>query len=127
MDDAVVADRVLMHEGAVEHPRHDLHVAVRVRLETGARGHDVVVGYQQQAEVRVLRPVVRPEVEAVGAVEPADPGLVAVGGPAQVDGGLERDGGHAILQREVVDQSTFCTVVAFRQTPDLPGVLGWRL
>ena len=49
---------VLVHEAAVEHPGDDLHVAVRVRLEPDAGRDDVVVGDQQQPEVRVGRVVV---------------------------------------------------------------------
>ena len=34
IDDTGVAGRVLVHERTAKHPRHDLHIAVRVRVET---------------------------------------------------------------------------------------------
>src|SRR5437763_1704483 len=43
VDDAVVPLRVLVDQRPLEDPRHDLHVAVGMRLEAGAGGDDVVV------------------------------------------------------------------------------------
>ena len=57
-DHAVVAFAVAVLERAVEHPRDDLHVAVRVRAEPAAGRDDVVVVDEQQPVVRVLRVVV---------------------------------------------------------------------
>ena len=59
---------------AVEHPGHDLHVAVRVRLEAAARRDDVVVVDEQQPEVGVRRVVVVPERERVARLQPVDVG-----------------------------------------------------
>ena len=49
-DHADVAFAVAVLERAVEHPRDDLHVAVRVRAEAAAGRDDVVVEHEQQTE-----------------------------------------------------------------------------
>src|SRR5690606_14601748 len=72
-------------------PRDDLHVAVRVGGEAGARRDPVVVRDEEEAVMRVLRVVVPPEAEAVPAVEPAEPRVEAGSGPA----GLDRSGHRA--------------------------------
>src|SRR5262249_49804808 len=66
------AEAVLVLERSLEHVRQDLHVAVAVRAEAGARLHAVVVDHTQRAEAHVLRVVVVPEREGVAAVEPAE-------------------------------------------------------
>ena len=64
-------------ERAVEHPGDDLHVAVRMRAEAAAGRDHVVVQYEQQTVVRVVRVVVLAEAEAVPRVEPRDLGMEA--------------------------------------------------
>src|SRR2546429_10013599 len=65
IDDAVVAEGVLVLELAVEHPGDDLHVLVRVGGEPGAAPHGVVVEDEQEPVVRVGGVVVAAEAEAV--------------------------------------------------------------
>jgi hypothetical protein len=88
VDDAVVALGVLVDEAAVQDPGDDLHVAVRMGVETGAGGDDVVVGDQEQPEVGVGGVVVPAEGEAVMGVEPAGTGVEAVVRPADVQLGV---------------------------------------
>ena len=52
-------------EPPIEHPRHDLHVAVGVGREAGAGPHDVVVVDEEQPVPDVGRIVVVAEAEAV--------------------------------------------------------------
>ena len=59
-------------EPAVEHPRDDLHVAVRMQPETGAGCDDVVVVHEEEPVVRVRRVVVIREAEAVPRIEPVE-------------------------------------------------------
>jgi len=58
VDHARVAERVGMLQLTVEHPGHDLHVAVRVRAETSIGLHDVIVTDEQQPVVGVAGVVV---------------------------------------------------------------------
>ena len=69
----------------VEHVADDLHVAVAVRAEAGARGDAVLVDDAQVAEAHVARVVVVGEREAVAALQPAVVGVAAVGRFAQGD------------------------------------------
>src|SRR5262245_21539043 len=48
------AEAVAVGERAVEHDRHDLHVAVAVPAEAGARLHAIFVDHAQRAEAHVL-------------------------------------------------------------------------
>ena len=95
IQDATVADGVLMDQRSVEHPGDDLHVAVRVRVEPGAGGHLVVVVDQQNPVVGVGRVPVIAEREGMTGVQPADAGVWSVVGASNVDegGGAGR---HAI-------------------------------
>jgi hypothetical protein len=72
VDDARVAQRVLVLQFSFQHPRDDLHVVVRVRAKARARLHHVLVVHEQQAVVRVARVVVMPEAETVFGVQPVD-------------------------------------------------------
>ena len=54
-DHGARAQAVLVLERAVEHVGDDLHVAVAVRAEAGARLHAVFVDHAQRAEAHVLR------------------------------------------------------------------------
>jgi hypothetical protein len=78
-----VSHAVRMRQGAVEDVADDLHVAVAVRAEAGARRDGVVVEDAQVAEAHVRRVVVVGEREAVVAVEPAVVGVAAVAGLAE--------------------------------------------
>ena len=85
VDHTLVALGIPMQQLAVEHPGDDLHVAVRVRGEAGAARDAVVVGDDEQPVAHVSRVEVAAEAEAVAGVEPGDPRVEAVVGPAQVD------------------------------------------
>jgi hypothetical protein len=78
IDDAVVALRVLMNQRAVQHPRHDLHVAVRMGFEPGPGRDGVVVVDHEHAVVRVTSQRVDSRVERMASVQPPDPGLMAI-------------------------------------------------
>ena len=67
-----------MNQRAVQHPRHDLHVAVRMGFEPGARRDGVVVVDHEHAVVRVAAQRVDSRVERMASVQPTDPGLMAV-------------------------------------------------
>src|SRR5262249_55761011 len=90
VDEAGVAERVLVLELARQHPGHDLHVLVRVGVEASAGRHDVVVTHEQQAVVGVGPVEVAPEAEAMVRVEPADFGGETGVRAADVNGGLDR-------------------------------------
>jgi hypothetical protein len=96
VDDAGMPGGILVHQRALEHPGDDLHVLVRVRLESGSRRDHVVVADQQQAVVGVQRVVVAGEREGVLGVQPRQPGLEPVTGPADIDRRRKRpgDAGH---------------------------------
>ncbi len=86
VDDAGVAHRVAVLQRPLQHPRDDLHVAVRVGVEPGSRRDDVVVVDEQQPVVGVRRVVIAAERERVLGVEPCRRARAAVGGAADVDG-----------------------------------------
>jgi hypothetical protein len=65
VDDSAVALGVGVHQAAAQHPGDDLQVPVRMRVETGARGNDVVIAGHQQPEAGVRRVEVRSERERV--------------------------------------------------------------
>jgi hypothetical protein len=77
-DHAAAARAVLVLEGALEHVRQDLHVAVPVGAEAGARLHAVVVDHAQAAKARLPGIEVLAERERVTAVEPTPVGAAAV-------------------------------------------------
>ena len=87
MDDAGVADAVLVGEFAGEDVCDDFHVAVRVHVEPAAALDDVVVEDAQLGEVHVRRIVVVREREMPVGFEPAVVGEVTVGGFNDVDHG----------------------------------------
>jgi len=80
-----VAGRVLVQEAATQHPGDDLHVLVRVGVETAARRDNVVVVGPQQPMADVGRVVVVTERERVLRVEPVGLGHESVSGPSYVD------------------------------------------
>ena len=80
-----------MLELAIEHPRHDLHVTVRMGLEAGAARDSVVVQHEELPMVGVVRGVVAPEAEGVLRVEPAGAGVEPVGRRSDVDGAGAHD------------------------------------
>ncbi len=63
IDHAHGAGAVAVLELAVEHPRDDLHVGVRVRAEASAAADDVVVVHEQQPVMGVGRVVVAPKLK----------------------------------------------------------------
>ena len=74
-----------MHERPLEHPRDDLHVAMRMRLESRPGLDPIVVADQQQSEVSVLRVVVMPKRERVVRVEPTPVGGEPVFAPSHIE------------------------------------------
>ena len=80
------AGAVAVAELAVEHPGHDLHVAVAVRPESATGADGVVVVDDQEPVTDVARVVVRPEAEAVPGVEPVEVGVESAARGAHVDG-----------------------------------------
>src|ERR1700726_2383492 len=67
-----------MDQRAVQHPRHDLHVAMRMGLEPGSGRDGVVVADDEPAMVGVGAQRVDSRVERVASVQPVDPGLMAI-------------------------------------------------
>ena len=63
---------VLVLERAFKDIGDDLHVAVRMRGESAARRHAVVIDDAQRAETHVLRVVIVPERKTVLAVKPTE-------------------------------------------------------
>lgn len=86
-DHPAVAHGVLVLEGAAEHVRDDLHVAVRVHSEAHAGHDEVVVDHAQTAVAHPALVVVVGEAEGVVGVEPAVVGVASFVGAA--------DRGHA--------------------------------
>ena len=80
-----LAHAVLVRQRAVEHIADDLHVAVAVRAETGARCNPVLVDHPQVAVAHVGRVVVIGKRKAVKALEPTVVGETSVGAAAQAD------------------------------------------
>ena len=85
VDQPAVALGVLVLELAVEHPRHDLHVAMRVGVEPGAAGDPVVVQDEELTVVGVVGRVVTAEAERVLRVEPSGSSVEPLAGAADVD------------------------------------------
>jgi hypothetical protein len=67
-----------MDQRAVQDPRHDLHVAMRMGLEPRPWRDGVVVADHEHAMVGVSAERVDPRVERVAPVQPPDPGLMAI-------------------------------------------------
>ena len=65
LEDVARAGRVGVHEGALEHPGHDLQLGVRVLGIAGAGGQDVVVVAHQRTEAEIGRVVVLAEGEGM--------------------------------------------------------------
>ena len=80
-----VAHVVLVCQRAVEHVADDLHVAVAMGAEAGARGDAVFVDDPQVAHAHVGRVVVVGKGKAVPTVQPAVLGMATVGSLAQGD------------------------------------------
>jgi hypothetical protein len=80
---------------AAEYEGDDLHVTMRVSVESAGSGDAVIIDHAQRAEAHVLRVAVIGERERVVAVEPAMIGVPAIFGFSDLDhnnavGGLER-------------------------------------
>jgi hypothetical protein len=86
---ALPAGGVLVGEGALEHVRQDLHVAVAVAPEALAGLDAVLVHHPERAEAHLLGVVVRREREGVAGVEPAVVVVAPVLCLAHGDHGLE--------------------------------------
>ena len=84
MNDAVMALAVLMYQLSVEHPRHDLHIAVRMGFEPATGSNNVVVRDQQQPKVGVRCVVMASERKTVVAIEPVNIGRKALTRPADI-------------------------------------------
>src|ERR1700728_2472548 len=59
-----------MLERAFQNPGEDFHVAVRMRGETTAGRHDVLIDHPQRTKLRVVRVVVLVERECEARIEP---------------------------------------------------------
>ena len=84
-DDGLRAGGVLVVQLALEHPRHDLEVAVRVQVEAGARVEQVLVVQDERSERGVARVVVPAGGQRVPRGDPGVGRHRPVVGP--VDGG----------------------------------------
>src|SRR5262249_45817694 len=80
------AGRVLVSELTGQHVADDLHVAMAVRAEAGARGDAVFVDHAQGPELDVFRVEIVSERERVVGPEPAVVGVASVGAVADVWG-----------------------------------------
>ena len=85
IDHPVVAGGVLVHQGALEYPGHDLHIAVRVGVEPGAGCHHIVVVHQQQSVMGVRRVVVLGEGEGMLGIQPRRAGGGTLRGTSDID------------------------------------------
>src|SRR6266702_1151009 len=84
---AAMAGGVLVQQRAAQDPGDDLDVAVRMHVEAGPGGQDVLVMRHQQAELRVRRVVVRSRREAVPRDDALGARLGTVRGAPDVDHG----------------------------------------
>src|SRR6185312_6845009 len=85
------ADAVLVLERALENIGDDLHVAMAMRVETGAGLDAILVDDAQRAEAHMARIVIVAERKTVPAGEPAETGKAALfGGPEGDHGGTPR-------------------------------------
>jgi hypothetical protein len=89
----VIAEAVLVGDGAAAHVGDDFHVLVRVRGKAGLRGNDVVVPHPQAAPVHARRVMVLGEGKMVPGVQPAVPGTSQLSMGSQVDHGYLRQVG----------------------------------
>jgi hypothetical protein len=110
-DHRAVAHAVLVLERALEDPRQDLHVAVRVRAEALAGLHEVLVDHPQRAEAQVRGVEVVGEGEAVPALEPAVLRVPALAGGT--------DGQHGVPSSEVAP--VYRRIRLRRSSPDRAG------
>src|SRR5579859_5031236 len=96
-----------MNQGAIQYPRDDLHVAVRMGLEPGPGRDRVVVVDDEHAMVRIGAQRVDSGVERVASVQPPDPGLMAVRAAANTHARpQERSRAHIILVQLSLDCSS---------------------
>src|SRR5260370_27250273 len=97
-----------MDQRAVQHPRHDLHVAVRMGLEPGSGRDGVVVADDEHAVVRVSTERIDSRVEGVASVQPPDPSLMTIRAAAKTYA-RARDQGrtHAGLLIQSLDTSSY--------------------
>ena len=107
-----------MGKRAVEHVGDDLHIAVRVGGEAGARRDAVVIDHAQRLEAHVGRVAIAAERERVPAVEPAPVGAAALVRPTSLDHPLvspfERRGGRSVRDTSDIEKNRN-TITAVRQ------------
>lgn len=87
VDDPGMPHRILMNQRTLQHPGDDLHVLMRVGVETHPRNDDVIVVDHQHPVVGIGGVVVAAEREGMLGIEPACVGLEAVVGPADIQRG----------------------------------------
>src|SRR5690349_461085 len=93
-----------MNQRTIQHPRHDLHVAVRMGLEPRSGRDRVVVVDDEQAMVRISTQWVDSGIERMPSVQPPDPGLAAVRVAAKAHARVqERSRTHANLTEALLD------------------------
>src|SRR5579862_5760759 len=92
-DDRAGADAVFVLERALKDIGDDLHVAMAMGVEAGARRDAILIDDAQRAEAHVLRIVIMAEGEAVAAIEPAELCLAALFGGANGDHDLAPETG----------------------------------
>src|ERR1700689_4102596 len=96
-----------MDQRAVQHPRHDLHVAMRMSVEPGSWRDGVVVADHEYAVVGVGPQRVDAGVERVPSVQPPDLGLMAIRSAADVHARRgDRGRTHAGLLLQSLDLSS---------------------
>ena len=117
IDDAGVADGILVHERTAKHPGHDFHVLVRMGVETGSRQYGVVVVDEQQSVMSVVRIVVLSERERMFRIQPGDAGFQAIAGAVHIDVRCRPWG----LCSTRCHGSSFCTTgIRHNRDPPLP-------
>lgn len=86
LEDASVAEAVLVLEGAFDDVGEDFHVAMGMGGEAAAGGDVVLVDDAEAAEAHVRGVVVVGKGEGVAGLEPAVVGVAALGGAADDEG-----------------------------------------
>jgi hypothetical protein len=96
-----------MNQRTVQHPRHDLHVVVRMGLEPGSGRDGVVVADDEHAMVGIATQRVDSRIERVASVQPPDPGLMAIRAAANAHARADDRGcTHPGLPAKLLDVSS---------------------
>src|SRR5215207_2598606 len=85
VDETGVTQCVFVLQLAFQYPGHDLHIAMRMRFESGHRTDDVIIAHQEKSVICIRRVTVMTKAETMPRIQPAGSGCKSLVSAANVE------------------------------------------